>query len=424
VQGLIYNKILPYLEDRGWEFHFAGPSPELTSVLIEKLDYPHDRLHYAASISPSTRFSVFKNRCKESSFRYYWFAACQLIAKGLEKFLRHDSQAYLRSGLIKTVLAADKKWDFDLIAGKTPDFSILATSARICDNLQKPFVALVNDPHGHRDSTGFYPADLEQQKTLLDQSCGSIFMSPLTRERYIQAGLISRDKAYALTDSFPEPSELYLSGRSSLASRKITGMVGEVSTGRIRLHILHLGMLPPWRPIEPFLSAFEAFQEQRNTSIPTLELSIFGYLYPEAVERIKGSRTLSNATRVYRPVSYQESHWLAEDADLQLVVIGPRHVDNQPSKFFEYLGHGKPVLVIGPQGNPIETIINDLEIGLYADIENESSILSSLLEVANQHEFFQTAFERNHEALQAYSAHRVAEDWCRCLDSIEKVAKG
>lgn len=413
VQGLIYNKILPYLEERGWEFHFAGPLPELTSVLIEELDYPRERLHYTSRVSASIRFSILKNRCRRGSFGYLWFAGCQLVARGLEKLFRHDSKAYLRNGLFEVVVAAERKWNFDLIAGKTPDFHILEAAGSICSHLRNPFVALVNDPHGHRDGTGFHPAELEKQRALLDQCCGCLFMSPLTQERYIQARLVSSMKSYALTDSYPELPELYQRGRSDVQ----TWAKGRVPAGRRVLRILHLGMLPPWRPIEPFLAALETFQEQEDASIPALELSIFGYLYPEAVERIKASKTLSEATHVCAAVSYRTSHWLAEDADLQLVVIGPRHVDNQPSKFFEYLGHGKPVLVIGPHGNPVESIVNDLRIGVYADVEDEAAILAGLHELASRYTLFQAAFDRDNEALQNYSAHRVAEQWCRCLDS-------
>jgi hypothetical protein len=418
VQGLIYNKILPYLEGNGWEFHFAGPLPELTSVLTEKLDYPPERLHYTHKVSPSLRFSIRKNRQIKGSLFYVWFAVCQLIARLLEKLLHHDSHAYLRNGLIETVIAAEKEWNFDLIAGKSPDFRVLETAASITRQLRKPFVAMVNDPHGHRDASGFYPAEPEKQRALLDQCCGAAFMSPLTRDRYIQAGLVTSEKAYDFTDSYPELPELYHRGRSGLR----TSEQRQVRTDFHPLRMLYLGMLPPWRPIEPLLTALETFQVQQGSSAPGISLSIFGYLYPEALDRIQTSEILASTVLVSKAVKYELSHWLAEDADLQLVVIGPRHVDNQPSKFFEYLGHRKPILAIGPRGNPIEAIVNDLQIGVYADVEDHHAILAGLHELVGRYKYFQSSFEREHNALEHYSARRVAEHWCRCLDSMKSDA--
>ena len=33
VQSLIFTKLCPFLVASDWEFHFAGPSPELTSLI-------------------------------------------------------------------------------------------------------------------------------------------------------------------------------------------------------------------------------------------------------------------------------------------------------------------------------------------------------------------------------------------------------
>jgi hypothetical protein len=71
VMGLIYDKLLPYLDNEGWEFHFAGPSPGLSSVLTEKVGCSPSRLHYTRNVSLSLRFSVLKNRQTGKSIRYW-----------------------------------------------------------------------------------------------------------------------------------------------------------------------------------------------------------------------------------------------------------------------------------------------------------------------------------------------------------------
>lgn len=411
VQALIYNKLLPFLEDQGWEFHFAGPAPWLVSVLTEKLNYPPERLHYTTHVSPSTRYAVRKNRHPKKSLNYLFFGFLQLLSKISEKLIGHQSDTYFLRGLEQTVREAESKWSFDLIAGKSPDFKVLTLVSRITRELNKPFLAMVVDPYGAREESGFYPNQPELQRHILDQSCGALFMSPLTRDRYIEAGLVSKDKASYFTESYPEIPTLYEASRSQLAP-----VQGSPTSSTSTLQLIYLGMLPEWRPIEPFLDALSRLSEEREGLPAAFRLSIFGYVYPQARERIQADPNLSKLIEVRPMVSYTDSHWLAEDADIQLVVIGPRHVDNYPSKFFEYLAHHKPVLVLGPLRNPLRQIVEELGIGLYVDGKDSQAILEALKRIQTDYSTFKQAFLTHFNSIEAYSAHRVAEHFCGVLD--------
>jgi hypothetical protein len=100
------------------------------------------------------------------------------------------------------------------------------------------------------------------------------------------------------------------------------------------------------------------------------------------------------------------------------VVIGPRHLDNQPSKFFEFLGHRKPLLILGPPGNPIEEIINRLGIGVYCDILNPDSIINGFKKISNQYGQFVSAYSINNDKIEVYSAEQVARHWADCLNKM------
>ncbi len=416
VQALRYNKLLPYFESQGWEFHFAGPSPPLVSVLTEPLDYPAERLHFTDCIPFSRQFSVRKNRHSKRSLPYLFWGVFQLIASLAERILGRDPARSFRRGLTEVVVEADRLWNFDLIAGKTPSFDTLETAGAIARDLDKPFVVLIWDPHGYRSAEGFIPSDPERQGALLHQCRGSMFLSAVTRDRYVAAGLVDLKKTHEITDSYPEMPSLYTRGRSELACPdRPSG--GPRPEGPLRL--IHLGVLPQWRPIDTLLDALESFHVNEMGSSSSLHLHLFGFLYPEAHGRIQQSSCLRSLVSVSTSVSYAHSHWLAEDADVQVVVIGPRHVDNQPSKFFEYLGHRKPVLVIGPLGSPIEAIVNDLGIGVYADVGSGEAVLKALATLTRDLQSFQRAYQIRSEDIQRYSASRVAERWCRILDTIK-----
>jgi glycosyltransferase involved in cell wall biosynthesis len=418
VQALIYNKLLPFTDQHGWEFHFAGPAPWLVSRLTEQLNYPTERLHYTTNISPSLRFSVQKNRHSKSSPSYLFFGFLQLLSKIMEKLLGHNSEDYLLRGLEKTVRQAESRWSFDLIAGKTPEFKILNLIQQVTRSMRKPFMALIDDPHGARDESGFYPSQPDLQREILDQSCGALFMSPLTRNRYVEAGLVCRDKAHYVTDSYPELPQLYEANRSALALKPAAKMGGSTT-----LKMIYLGMLPEWRPIEPFLDAIQTLAEGQEGSQPSFQLSIFGFVYPAAKQRMTSDAQLASLIQIHPMVSYGESHWLAEDADIQLVVIGPRHIDNYPSKFFEYLAHQKPVLVLGPLENPLRAIVNGLRIGLYVDSRDTQAILNALAQLQKNYGQFKRAYQEHAQAIEAYSAHHVAEQFCHILDGCMVEAK-
>jgi hypothetical protein len=100
------------------------------------------------------------------------------------------------------------------------------------------------------------------------------------------------------------------------------------------------------------------------------------------------------------------------------VVIGPRHLDNQPSKFFEYLGHRKPLLVLGPPGNPIEELVRDLGIGVYCDILNRDAISQGIEKVSSYYSQFVNAYHLNSHKIEVYSAQEVARHWANCLNKM------
>jgi glycosyltransferase involved in cell wall biosynthesis len=99
-------------------------------------------------------------------------------------------------------------------------------------------------------------------------------------------------------------------------------------------------------------------------------------------------------------------------------MIGRRHRDNQPSKFFAYLGHQKPVLVVGPLGNPIQKIVEDLGIGIYADVDHPDSIESALRHLIDNYDQYVKAFTINQAGVEAYSAKNVARRWIQILDQV------
>ena len=109
---------------------------------------------------------------------------------------------------------------------------------------------------------------------------------------------------------------------------------------------------------------------------------------------------------------------MAEQADILLVMIGSRHLDNQPSQFFVYLGHPRPLLVIGPPGNPIEALIEELQIGVFCDVNDQVSIRDGLKKITTNYQHYAEAYAQNSALISRYRADIVAADLLSILDTV------
>jgi glycosyltransferase involved in cell wall biosynthesis len=409
VQGLIFTKLCKYLQAGEWEFHFAGPAPALSSVLHDKTYFPAENFHLTTNISNSIRYSIRRNRQPKGSPLRLLFGVFQLTSRWIEKLTQHNSTDYLHSGIREAAEKAEAAWDFDMIAGKSPDFRILEIAAELSARHNKPLLAIYDDPHGQRDSNHFYPDDQIRQIEILKQAAAAVFMSPKTLERYVEAKLITKEKCLTITDSYPTDPNLYASQSSQVDQD------GRQKANH-QLTIAHLGNIPEWRPVDSIL---ESMSMAREACKPiSIKLMIYGYLYKSAREVIEASPLLSSQIRIHPAISYDASHAIAERADILLVVIGERHIDNQPSKFFDYLGHKKPILAVGPQGNPIQAIIETLDIGVFCDVRDPQSIQQGIQKLSAHYNQFTQAYLDHDAEISNYSAPAVANRWLAILDKV------
>ena len=239
-------------------------------------------------------------------------------------------------------------------------------------------------------------------------------MSPMTQERYTELGLVDASKTYSMSDSYP----LQISPSPDVHNSKANGYSSaSLPPHDSCIHLVHLGNLPEWRPLNTFVTALHHLIGADKAV--KFRLSFYGYVYAGTKELIKTNHSIASRCEFYPAVSHQESHDIADQANLLFVMIGRRHRDNQPSKFFVYLGHHKPVLVVGPLGNPIQKIVEDLGIGIYADVDNPDSIEAAFRNLIDHYDQYVKAFEINRAGVEAYSSKNVAHRWIDILNQID-----
>ncbi len=408
VQARRYAKLLSHLPAAGWEFHVVGPDPRLDAVNPEPCPGQDRFCHYSRWVSRSQRCSIRKNRRRAGSPLHLWFGLRQLIHRRLDTVGGHDPQTHALMGLRTKALETAATIPFDVVAGICPDFRVLEVALEVAGQLGKPFIAIYDDPCGHREKDHFHPAQPERQRAVLAAAAGAVFASPLTLQRYRDQGLLGATPASFLPDCFEvgeSPSAFIWTG---------TAAHGEpTAAASAPLTLFHPGNLGPWRPIENLLEAVRRWEREGHGE---LRILLYGYLYDAARATIRSDPSLRRAIKVHAAVSNERSHQLAEAADALLVLIGPRHTDNLPSKFFEYLPHTTPILVAGPAGNPLQAILDDLHKGLYCDIESSDAIFNALMTLQGQTGTYRERHRHNLGAIDTYAAPQVARAWAEAFD--------
>lgn len=332
------------------------------------------------------------------------FMAClQAGCRLLERLRKADPQAALLGSMGQRAEALLRRQSFAAVAGVCPDFGVLEQAARCAARTDTPLIAIYDDPHGSRSLEGFKPADPQRQEAVLQAAVFAIFASPFTRRRYIEAGLVAADRSTWISDCHPVPPPAFPPSPAPSSAD---------SPQPFRL--VHLGNLGPWRPVEPLLAALQGLAV--DPDLPPVRIDLFGYLYPEASRQLSDSPVLRARLHVHPACAYAASHQQAASASALLVVAGPRHPDNLPSKFFEYLGHRKPILVLAPPGSCLEDMLDRFPVGLAADVASASAIEAALRQLVCR----AAAFERAYATcgiLEAHAAPAVAERWANTLDS-------
>jgi hypothetical protein len=91
--------------------------------------------------------------------------------------------------------------------------------------------------------------------------------------------------------------------------------------------------------------------------------------HPQEVVPLAAAHAVEDRVFVRQPVAYQQSLALQTTADVLLLLQWNNEKDagNIPAKFFEYLGAGRPILLIGFPDGDLAGMIRDRRAGIVAN---------------------------------------------------------
>jgi glycosyltransferase involved in cell wall biosynthesis len=193
------------------------------------------------------------------------------------------------------------------------------------------------------------------------------------------------------------------------------------STRRVRL--VHAGFL--YGPRDP-LTFLRAVAKRRETLMPgaaeDLVVDLVGAVQLEySIHERLSELGIVDVVTVHGPLPHAQCEAMLKDADAFLL-LQPGTKTQLPSKLFEYVTFGKPILTLGEPGGETYRFASEVLQSLVADCNDEAAIVASIDRLVNDVRSGNAIDARAWQtALSRYSAAAVNEQF---LESLDWVASG
>jgi glycosyltransferase involved in cell wall biosynthesis len=253
-----------------------------------------------------------------------------------------------------------KEWRPDVVLGSALPISSLYAARKIATKLGVPWVAefrdLWTDNHYYTLPAWRRTIDRLLEKRLLSSAAAVVTIS---------AGL-----AGSLRKQVSVPVEVVFNGIDEADVQPTAG----APTHKEPLVVVHTGQLIPGkRDPKLFLDALNKL----GTEAKGISVRFYGRRLDVVADEIRSAPSPADVS-VHEPVSRQEALQIQSRADLLLLLLWnhPSERGVVPSKLFEYLGSGRPILLVGPVDGDAARILKDCNAGFVA---NDAAAIASLL---------------------------------------------
>ena len=142
--------------------------------------------------------------------------------------------------------------------------------------------------------------------------------------------------------------------------------------------IRHIGAFYGLRTPIPFLNAVQSLQKKKPELFDTIRFEFVGPIENRLQDKTQKDWSSSELVSFLPPVDYQESLNLMASAKALLLIDAPMETSPFfPSKLADYIGSGKPIFSITPNG-PAKRIIQEYNLGLTVDTRDDTQIEKAL----------------------------------------------
>lgn len=261
-------------------------------------------------------------------------------------------------GAVQAGQSLCRTWQPDLVFASGPPFSTLLAAYRISRPAGLPLVCEFRDRWW---DDPYYPPTWLRAR----------------RERWLERRIARY--ASALTTVSEPWADAYRARYGKPVGVIYNGADQQPSTGAPACHdwqpqpghleIVYTGSIYPGRrDPAPLFAALASNRELRSR----VRVTFFGTA-PHHVAPIASAHGVTDNVSILPPVSHADAAQLQRMADVLLLMQwnDPREQGNVPGKFFEYLGAGRPILLLGLAGGVPDTLLRERDAGVLANAPEE-----------------------------------------------------
>lgn len=316
----------------------------------------------------------------------------------LRKFVWPDFYFYTIPSFVRKVKEISHNYDAIILTSPPPSFALIGIFLK-----KKISVPLILD---FRDPWSKHPVFTD---SLLKKSLSEIFerktinaMDSITTVTSTHCEYLKKkypfikEKIYHIPHGFDEEDFKVIrkKKKETFEIAYVGGLAGETGSGKY------------------FFNALKNLVEEKKIPKGKLKVKIVGYISDQEKEIIKklglskyvDLKGFFPRKKALEELQKADAAWLSYKGSPFIV----------PSKLYEYIGSGKPILATVDKNSEIAQIIKDLKIGIVCNYSNVKEIEKGIMELLDK-KFY---LNPNKKGIQQLSIRTVAKNFAEILDKV------
>jgi glycosyltransferase involved in cell wall biosynthesis len=354
--------------------------------LTEITDPPIERIASVKINSPDVR----------GLSKAYWVGV-RVFTKILEQLRRNRSKSYpqwVNDTIYHEVVRLSSRKKYDYLAVHIPSLELAERIFSASTTLNIPLIAIIGDPQGWRNGNEFVPNDRDLQQKILTKCVALIIPEATYQSYYRQHFQVDPQKVVFFSDSYiREQSDAQQTNTDFNSFKNESGEV----------ILLHWGAIAEYRDPAPLIDGICHFNAQKSKK---LSLIVAGKIFSRS-QRSYATQQLGGRLVNDIPSSYHNAKMIIPTADIYVVIVSNRHMDNIPSKLIEGLSFRRPMLILASDQSAAAQFVLRNGIGVVVSSESATDVSDAIEVLLKNYNEFVSAFD-THE-INSYDINVVGE---------------
>lgn len=182
----------------------------------------------------------------------------------------------------------------------------------------------------------------------------------------------------------------------------------------------HVGLLNEMRNPTVLWQVLEELCESDSEFASNFELRLGGIVSESIIERINKSDYFKNSVILKEYIPHQEIYDEYAKASLLLLIVNNTNNSQWilPSKLYEYIYSGQPILMLGQLESDAADIVSTFESNVVVDFENKESLKTAILYFYSLFQKGQSINNSDSDNIEKYSRKYLTGELAKLMDVI------